>query len=67
MTNPGQLRDAIAQSMWTHVSAKDLDFVCDALDMPPGPEGADPWDSKRRYVRNRLIALSPAEVVGLPS
>lgn len=60
--NPAKLRDAIAETMWACVSAHDLEHVCDALGMPPGPEGANPWDSKRRYVRNRLIALSSAEV-----
>lgn len=63
--NPAKLRDAIAETMWGCVSAHDLDHVCDALGMPPGPEGANPWDSKRRYVRNRLIALSSGEVVDM--
>lgn len=60
--NPAKLREAIAETIWRCVSADDVPHVCDALGMPPGPEGANPWDSKRRYVRNRLIALSAAEV-----
>ena len=60
--NPAKLREAIAETIWRCVSADDVPHTCDALGMPPGPEGANPWDSKRRYVRNRLIALTPAQV-----
>jgi very-short-patch-repair endonuclease len=62
--NAAKLREAIAETLYC-VSANDLAHVCDALGMPPGPADADPWNSKRRYVRNRLIALSPAEVVAM--
>lgn len=62
LPNPAKLREAIAEAIWRCVSADDVPHVCDALGMPPGPEGANPWDSKRRYVRNRLIALSAGEV-----
>lgn len=60
--NPAKLRDAIAEAMWSFVSAHDISHVCDALGMPEGPPDANPWDSKRRYVRNRLMSLSPAEL-----
>jgi very-short-patch-repair endonuclease len=58
---PAKLRDAIAETIWRCVSADDVAHACDALGMPAGPEGANPWDSKRRYVRNRLIGLTPAQ------
>jgi hypothetical protein len=63
--NPAKLREAIAETMWARVSADDLRHACDALGMPAGPVGANPWDSKRRYVRNRLLTLSPAEVADM--
>jgi very-short-patch-repair endonuclease len=63
--NTAKLREAIAEAMWACVSAHDLHHACDALGMPEGPANANPWDSKRRYVRNRLLALSAAEVADM--
>src|SRR5690349_8276682 len=55
------IREAIAETMYS-ISAHDLDHACDALGMPAAPEGAKPWDSKRRYVRTRLLPLSRPEL-----
>jgi very-short-patch-repair endonuclease len=60
--SPAKVRDAIAETMWACVSAHDLCHACDALGMPDGPSDGDPWKSKRRYVRNRLMTLSAPEV-----
>jgi very-short-patch-repair endonuclease len=62
---PAKLRDAIAETMWDCVSAHDLVHACDALGMPEGGADDDPWRSKRRYVRNRLMGLSPAELADM--
>ena len=62
---PAKLRDAIAEAIWHFVSADDVPHVCDAVGMPPGAEGANPWESKRRYVRNRLIGLPPARLADI--
>lgn len=62
LPNPAKLRDEIAESMWERVSAHDLRHACDALGMPAGPPDGDPWMSKRRYVRNRLMKLSAPEL-----
>jgi very-short-patch-repair endonuclease len=52
---PDQLRNAIAQVLW-NPSALETEQICDALGMPPQPEGApDPMASKVGYVRRRLI------------
>lgn len=48
--------------MWSYVSALDLDHACDALGMPPGTPGLNPMDSKKRYVRDRLMRLPSAEL-----
>src|SRR3954465_13932017 len=61
--NPAELREAIAEALWDRVSFHGLAHTCDALGMPPGPEGGDPWRSKRRAVRNRLIALRSSELL----
>jgi hypothetical protein len=62
---PAKLRDAIADAIWRFVSADDVPHICDAVGMPRGAEGANPWDSKRRYVRNRLIGLTPARLADI--
>ncbi len=59
---PGKLRTEIAETMWACVSAHDLKHACDALGMPAGPPDANPWDSKRRYVINRLTGMPAAEL-----
>ena len=64
--NPAKLREVIAETIWRCVSADDVPHTCDALGMPAGPEGANPWASKRRYVRNRLIGLTPARSATWP-
>ena len=60
--NPAKLRGAIAETLWEHVSAHDLPHFCDALGMPNAPEDVRAWDSKRRYVRQRLMGLGAAEL-----
>lgn len=63
--NPAKLREAIAETLWGQVSAHDLAHVCDALGMPPAGEGIRAWDSKRRYVRSRLVGQSAADVADM--
>lgn len=65
LPNPAKLREAIAETLWASVSANDLIHACDVLNMPAGPPDGDPWSSKRRYVRNRLISLPPAAIVDM--
>jgi hypothetical protein len=53
-----EVREAIGGALYG-ISAYDLEQVCDALEMPPQPEGgADPFASKRSYVNRRLIGCS---------
>jgi very-short-patch-repair endonuclease len=61
--NLAELREAIAETVATQVSADDVPHACDVLCMPTGPEGGNPWSGKRRYVRNRLLALTEEELV----
>jgi very-short-patch-repair endonuclease len=61
-TPPAKLREAIAEVMWECVSAHDIAHACDALGMPPGPPDLDPWQSKRRYVRNRLMHVMGSDL-----
>ncbi len=60
--NAAQLREAIAETMKAYVSANDLAHHCDVLRFDAGPPDANPWDSKLRYVRNRLMGLSAAQL-----
>ena len=62
---PARLREAIAETMWACVSAHDLAHTCDALGMPGSGSFDDPWQSKRRYVRNRLMSLSGTELTDM--
>ena len=48
--------------MKAYVSANDLAHHCDVLRFDAGPPDANPWDSKLRYVRNRLMGLSAAQL-----
>lgn len=53
-----EVREAIGGALYD-ISAYELAQVCDALGMPPQPEGgADPFASKRSYVKRRLIGCS---------
>ena len=53
-----EVREAIGVALYD-ISAYELEQVCDALGMPPQPEGgADPFASKRSYIRRRLIGCS---------
>src|SRR5690348_10309099 len=55
--SPAKLREAIAETLWGEVSAHDLPHLCGALGMPKAPSDVRAMDSKRRYVRQRLIGL----------
>lgn len=57
------MRVAIAEALW-HQSANDLADVCLALGLG-GPDGDDPFTSKRQYVRRRLHGLTAAELMTL--
>lgn len=53
-----EVREAIGEALYG-ISAYHLEQVCDALGMPPQPEGgADPFASKRSYIERRLIGSS---------
>lgn len=58
-----KMRVAIAEALW-YQSANELADVCLALDLG-GPDGDDPFTSKRQYVRRRLHGLTSAELVAL--
>jgi len=62
--NPVKLREAIAEALYC-ISAYELDQVCDGLGMAPAPAGTDPMNSKRAYVRKRLLGMSASEVVDI--
>jgi hypothetical protein len=58
-----ELRNAIAEVLWS-TSAYETAQICDALGMPPQPDGgADPFASKRSYVRRRLIQCDRGQLV----
>jgi very-short-patch-repair endonuclease len=58
-----EVREAIGNALYG-ISAYDLEQVCDALKMPPQPEGgADPFASKRSYVNRRLIGCSLEDLI----
>jgi very-short-patch-repair endonuclease len=60
--SPAKLREAIAEAVWSHISADDVPLFCHAVGMPPGAADLNPWSSKRRYVRTRLIGVSGTEL-----
>jgi hypothetical protein len=41
--SPNQLREAIAEAVWGHVSADDVVHFGDVIEMPAGSDGRDPW------------------------
>lgn len=58
-----EVREAIGGALYG-ISAYDLEQVCDALGMPPQPEGgADPFASKRSYINRRLIGCSLGDLL----
>ena len=65
MANQAKLRETIAETLWEQVSAHDLPHLCDALGMPKAPGDVRAFDSKRRYVRQRLMGLSAAELADM--
>ncbi len=63
--SPTELREAIAEALWTHVNAHDLPRVCDGFKMPQAPADVQAFTSKRRYVRQRLIGMRAAELIDM--
>lgn len=60
------LRDAIAEALWSHLSANELAGVCESFGLPPQSPGEDdPMSSKRSYVRRRLLAATREELLEL--
>jgi hypothetical protein len=59
------LRDGIAEALWAHVRAQDLAEVCVYLGLEPQGEYENPFDSKRGYVRGRLLTKSLDELTEL--
>lgn len=58
-----ELRNAIAEVLW-NTSAYETEPICDALGMPPQPDGGEePFASKRSYVRRRLIKCDRGQLV----
>jgi very-short-patch-repair endonuclease len=58
------LRNAIANAIAENVKSYNVEDVCvHVLGLPPaGPDAGDPFNSKRVYVRSRLIRRSVAEL-----
>ncbi len=65
VVTPLVLRDAIAEALWAHVRAQDLAEVCVYLGLEPQGEYENPFDSKRGYVRARLLTKSMDELAEL--
>ena len=65
VVTPLVLRDAIAEALWAHVRAQDLAEVCVYLGLEPQGEYENPFDSKRGYVRGRLLTKSLDELTEL--
>jgi hypothetical protein len=58
-----KLREAIADAIAENVKAYDVAGVCvDLLGLEPAGNGEDPFNSKRVYVRGRLLKKSVAEL-----
>ena len=65
VVTPLVLRDAIAEALWAHVRVQDLAEVCVCLGLEPQGEYENPFDSKRGYVRGRLLTKSLDEFTEL--
>jgi len=65
VVTPLVLRDGIAEALWAHVRAQDLAEVCVYLGLEPQGEYENPFDSKRGYVRGRLLTKSLDELTEL--
>jgi hypothetical protein len=62
---PPMLRDEICEALWEHVRAQDLAEVCVYLGLTPQGEYENPFNSKRGYVRTRLLSKSMDELTEL--
>src|SRR5262249_51817755 len=62
---PLALRDAICEALWEHVRAQDLAEVCVYLGLSPQAEHENPFNSKRSYVRQRLLTKTMDELTDL--
>jgi AbiJ N-terminal domain 3 len=61
-----KIREEIAETIWRNVSAQDVPRVCKSLGIQTAVadgEPAEAFSSKRRYVRNRLLEKSKAELL----
>lgn len=65
VVTPLVLRDAIAEALWAHVRAQDLAEMCVYLGLEPQGEYENPFNSKRGYVRGRLLTRSMDELAEL--
>lgn len=57
------MREAIAESLWSHVKDYDLAEFCERLGLAAQREGEEPGRSKRGYVKARLNLLGLHELV----
>lgn len=65
-----EIREQIAATIWLHVSAHDVPRVCKAVgiqDAVHEEEKSEAFSSKRRYVKNRLLEKSKAELLQIAS
>src|SRR6266571_2228487 len=62
---PLDLRKAIAETLWAHVSAHDLADVCVFLGLKPQEKDENPFFSKRGYVGKRLLDKGIVELADL--
>lgn len=65
VVTPVVLRDEICEALWAHVRAQDLAEVCVYLGLAPQGEYENPFNSKRAYVRQRLLSMSMDELAEL--
>ena len=65
VVTPLVLRDTICEALWEHVRAQDLADVCVYLGLAPQGEDENPFNSKRGYVRTRLLSKSMDELADL--
>lgn len=52
-----ELRDLIADSIAMYLKSYEVESFCIALGLPAAKEGEDPFNSKRVYVRSKLMGL----------
>ena len=65
VVTPLVLRDAICEALWQYVRAQDLAEVCVYLGLAPQRDDENPFNSKRSYVRQRVLTKSMDELADL--